>query len=100
MRASLQHEVPCLLHGSLFLCEIVFWCLVMSSLVGAQSLIDCWDQCVFGSVSYLIFSDKISSGVFVVCCLVFVGVFLVLFFSHGWDKGNAYVFIITSMSMA
>ena len=75
-------EVLCLLCVSLFLCVVMFWCLVMSSLVGAWSLIDRRDWYMFRSVSYLIFSDKILSGVFVVCCLVFIGIFLVLFFSH------------------
>ena len=51
---------------SLFLCMVMFWHLGMSSLVGMWSLINHWDQYMFRSVSYLILSDKISSGVFVV----------------------------------
>ena len=51
-------------------CVFVFWCLVMSSPVGARSPV-----VVIGSVSYLIFSDKMSSRVLVVClsgvCCVF-----------------------------
>ena len=39
----------------------------MSSPVGTQSLIGHHDQYVFGFMSYLIFSDKIPSGVVVVC---------------------------------
>ena len=55
---------------------------------------------MFGSVSYLIFSDKISSGVVIVClsdvrCCIF---FLVLFFSYRWSEVNAYVVIITATS--
>ena len=42
----LQCEVLCLSHGSFFLCAVVFWHLLMSSLVGMQSLIDCQDQCM------------------------------------------------------
>ena len=34
--------------------------------VGTWSLIGHHDWCVFGSMSYLIFSDKISSGVVIV----------------------------------
>ena len=47
-------EVFCLSHGSFFLCAVVFWHLLMSSLVGTWSLIDCWDQCMFRFISYLI----------------------------------------------
>ena len=51
-------EVLCLLHGSYFLCVVVFWHLLMSSPVSTQSLINRWDQCVWvaaeGSDSYLI----------------------------------------------
>ena len=58
--------LPC----ALFFCVFVFWCLVMSSPVGARSPV-----VVIGSVSYLIFSDKMSSRVLVVClsgvCCVF-----------------------------
>ena len=55
--------LPC----ALFFCVFVFWCLVMSSPVGARSRIGHRDGCVFGSMSYLIFPDTISSGVVVVC---------------------------------
>ena len=48
-------------------CVFMFWCLVMSSPVGTWSLISHCDRCIFGSVSYLIFSDKILSGVIIVC---------------------------------
>ena len=54
---------------------------MMSSPVGAWSLISHHDLCVFGSISYLIFSDKILSRSLSVC-LVFIIVFLVLFFSY------------------
>ena len=68
--------------------------LVMSSLVDAQSLISHHDWCMFGSVSYLIFSDKISSGVVVVClsgvCCHIFSTFLFI-----WSEVNAYVIIIT-----
>ena len=73
-------EVLCLLNVLFFLCVVMFWHVVMSSLVGTWLLIGCCNRCVFGSVSYLIFSDKISSGVFIVCCLMFVVIFLVLSF--------------------
>ena len=46
-----------LLHGSFFLYAVVFWCLLMSTLVGMQSLIDHQDQCMWiaaeASGSYL-----------------------------------------------
>ena len=58
----LLYEVLSLL-CALFFCVFVFWCLVMSSLVGARSLVGHCNWCVFGSMSYLIFADKISSGV-------------------------------------
>ena len=54
------------MHAVLF-CVFMFWCLVMSSPVGVWSLISHHDQCVFRSISYFIFSDKISHGVVVVC---------------------------------
>ena len=66
-RSVLLCEVLCLLYALFFLSVFVLWCLVMSSLMGVRSLIGRRDRCVFGSVSYLIFSDKISSGVVVVC---------------------------------
>ena len=67
--------VRCLVfHARCSFCVFMFCCLVMSSPVGVQSLIG-HHQCVFGSMSYLIFSDKISSRVVVVClssiCCIF-----------------------------
>ena len=40
-------EVLSLSHRSFFLYVVIFWHLLMSSPVGAWSLIDCWDQCVW-----------------------------------------------------
>ena len=54
-------------HACCSFCVFMFWCLVMLSPVGMWSLISHCDQCVFGSMSYLVFSDKISSGVVIVC---------------------------------
>ena len=50
-----------------FLCVFMFWCLVMSSPVGAWSLISHHNRCVCESISYLIFLDKILSRVVIVC---------------------------------
>ena len=52
-RSVLLCEVLCLSCGSFFLCAVMFWHLLTSSLVGEWSLINHWHQCVFGFISLI-----------------------------------------------